>query len=209
MGIKRKNFFSKMKFNKNIKDIKSPSVSAEDDEKIIESIVFASREPIHIEYLLTKISKNDKNYLISLLDDLSSFYNQRGVNFIYNSNYCIFQTSPSLKDFLVDEFEETKDVSKAAKETLAIIAYHQPTTRAEVEEIRGISSSKGSIDVLLDCSWIEICGKKDSPGRPLMYRTTKKFLLDFNLGDLSQLPKIDDLKQEGLLSSHSEINSNN
>ena len=209
MNVKRKNFFSKIKFNKNIKGINSTSANAEDDEKIIESIVFASNEPIHIEYLLTKISKNDKTYLIGLLDKLSAFYNNRGVNFIYNSNYCIFQTSPILKNYLVDEFEETKDLSKAAKETLAIIAYHQPTTRAEVEEIRGISSSKGSIDVLLDCQWIEICGKKDVPGRPILYRTTKKFLLDFSLGDLSQLPKINDLKEEGLLSSYSEINSNN
>jgi segregation and condensation protein B len=200
----KKNFLSNLTFKSNIKNINRNSDHEFDDLNLIEAIVFASREPIHTDYLITKISKNNKDYLNNLLDQMKTRYQNNGVNFIYNDNYCVFKTSPSLKDALVDEFEETKELSRAAKETLAIIAYHQPTTRAEIEEIRGVSSSKGSLDILLECNWVEISGKKDIPGRPLLYRTTKKFLLDFNLADINELPNLSELKQEGLLSSYQE-----
>ena len=198
----KKNFLTKFGLKSNVRVLSNDSPMQFDDLQIIEAIVFASREPIHIEYLLTKISKSDKLYLNELLDKLRAHYNNRGVNFEYNENYCIFKTSPLIKDALTDEFEETRDLSRAAKETLAIIAYHQPTTRSEIEEIRGVSSSKGSLDVLLNYNWIEISGKKDVPGRPLVYKTTKKFLLDFNLGDISDLPNLHELKRDGLLSSY-------
>ncbi len=198
----KKNFLTKFGLKSNVRVLSSDTSMQFDDLQIIEAIVFASREPIHIEYLLTKISKSDKLYLIELLDKLRAHYSNRGVNFEYNENYCIFKTSPLIKDALTDEFEETRDLSRAAKETLAIIAYHQPTTRSEIEEIRGVSSSKGSLDVLLNYNWIEISGKKDVPGRPLVYKTTKKFLLDFNLGDIRDLPNLNELKREGLLSTY-------
>ena len=198
----KKNFLTKFGLKSNVRVLSNDTSLQFDDLQIIEAIVFASREPIHIEYLLTKISKSDKLYLNELLDKLRAHYNNRGVNFEYNENYCIFKTSPLIKDALSDEFEETRDLSRAAKETLAIIAYHQPTTRSEIEEIRGVSSSKGSLDVLLNYNWIEISGKKDVPGRPLVYKTTKKFLLDFNLGDISDLPNLNELKRDGLLSSY-------
>ncbi|RZO32278.1 MAG: SMC-Scp complex subunit ScpB [Hyphomicrobiales bacterium] len=198
----KKNFLTKFGRKSNVRVLSNDTSLQFDDLQIIEAIVFASREPIHIEYLLTKISKSDKLYLNELLDKLRAHYNNRGVNFEYNENYCIFKTSPLIKDALSDEFEETRDLSRAAKETLAIIAYHQPTTRSEIEEIRGVSSSKGSLDVLLNYNWIEISGKKDVPGRPLVYKTTKKFLLDFNLGDISDLPNLNELKRDGLLSSY-------
>ena len=198
----KKNFLTKFGLKSNVRVLSNDTSLQFDDLQIIEAIVFASREPIHIEYLLTKISKSDKLYLNELLDKLRAHYNNRGVNFEYNENYCIFKTSPLIKDALSDEFEETRDLSRAAKETLAIIAYHQPTTRSEIEEIRGVSSSKGSLDVLLNYNWIEISGKKDVPGRPLIYKTTKKFLLDFNLGDISDLPNLNELKRDGLLSSY-------
>ena len=198
----KKNFLTKFGLKSNVRVLSNDTSMQFDDLQIIEAIVFASREPIHIEYLLTKISKSDKLYLNELLDKLRAHYNNRGVNFEYNENYCIFKTSPLIKDALSDEFEETRDLSRAAKETLAIIAYHQPTTRSEIEEIRGVSSSKGSLDVLLNYNWIEISGKKDVPGRPLIYKTTKKFLLDFNLGDISDLPNLNELKRDGLLSSY-------
>ena len=198
----KKNFLTKFGLKSNVRVLNNDASLQFDDLQIIEAIVFASREPIHIEYLLTKISKSDKLYLKELLDKLRAHYNNRGVNFEYNENYCIFKTSPLIKDALSDEFEETRDLSRAAKETLAIIAYHQPTTRSEIEEIRGVSSSKGSLDVLLNYNWIEISGKKDVPGRPLVYKTTKKFLLDFNLGDISDLPNLNELKRDGLLSSY-------
>ena len=198
----KKNFLTKFGLKSNVRVLSNDSPMQFDDLQIIEAIVFASREPIHIEYLLTKISKSDKLYLNELLDKLRAHYNNRGVNFEYNENYCIFKTSPLIKDALTDEFEETRDLSRAAKETLAIIAYHQPTTRSEIEEIRGVSSSKGSLDVLLNYNWIEISGKKDVPGRPIVYKTTKKFLLDFNLGDISDLPNLNELKRDGLLSSY-------
>ena len=198
----KKNFLTKFGRKSNVRVLSNDTSLQFDDLQIIEAIVFASREPIHIEYLLTKISKSDKLYLNELLDKLRAHYNNRGVNFEYNENYCIFKTSPLIKDALSDEFEETRDLSRAAKETLAIIAYHQPTTRSEIEEIRGVSSSKGSLDVLLNYNWIEISGKKDVPGRPLVYKTTKKFILDFNLGDISDLPNLNELKRDGLLSSY-------
>ena len=163
----KKNFLTKLGLKSNVRVLNNDAAAEFDDLHIIEAIVFASREPIHIDYLLTKISKSDKSYLCELMDKLRAHYDNRGVNFEYNDNYCIFKTSPMIKAALVDEFEETRDLSRAAKETLAIIAYHQPTTRSEIEEIRGISSSKGSLDVLLGYNWIEISGKKDVPGRPL------------------------------------------
>ena len=200
----KKNFLTKLGLKSNVRVLNNDAAAEFDDLHIIEAIVFASREPIHIDYLLTKISKSDMSYLCELLDKLRAHYDNRGVNFEYNDNYCIFKTSPMIKSALVDEFEETRDLSKAAKETLAIIAYHQPTTRSEIEEIRGVSSSKGSLDVLLGNNWIEISGKKDVPGRPLVYRTTKKFLLDFNLSDINDLPNLSELRREGLLSGYED-----
>ena len=200
----KKNFLTKLGLKSNVRVLNNDAAAEFDDLHIIEAIVFASREPIHIDYLLTKISKSDMSYLCELMDKLRAHYDNRGVNFEYNDNYCIFQASPMIKAALVDEFEETRDLSKAAKETLAIIAYHQPTTRSEIEEIRGVSSSKGSLDVLLGYNWIEISGKKDVPGRPLVYKTTKKFLLDFNLSDINDLPKLSELRREGLLSGYED-----
>jgi len=200
----KKSFLTKLGLKSNVRVLNNDAKAEFDDLYIIEAIVFASREPIHIDYLLTKISKSDKSYLRELMDKLRAHYDNRGVNFEYNENYCIFKTSPMIKAALVDEFEETRDLSKAAKETLAIIAYHQPTTRSEIEEIRGVSSSKGSLDVLLGYNWIEISGKKDVPGRPLVYRTTKKFLLDFNLSDINDLPNLSELRREGLLSRYED-----
>jgi len=200
----KKNFLTKLGLKSNVRVLNNDAAVEFDDLHIIEAIVFASREPIHIDYLLTKISNSDKSYLCELMDKLRAHYDNRGVNFEYNDNYCIFKTSPMIKAALVDEFEETRDLSKAAKETLAIIAYHQPTTRSEIEEIRGVSSSKGSLDVLLGYNWIEISGKKDVPGRPLVYRTTKKFLLDFNLSDINDLPNLSELRREGLLSGYED-----
>ena len=200
----KKNFLTKLGLKSNVRVLNNDAAAEFDDLHIIEAIVFASREPIHIDYLLTKISKSDMSYLCELMDKLRAHYDNRGVNFEYNDNYCIFKTSPMIKSVLVDEFEETRDLSKAAKETLAIIAYHQPTTRSEIEEIRGVSSSKGSLDVLLGNNWIQISGKKDVPGRPLVYRTTKKFLLDFNLSDINDLPNLSELRREGLLSGYED-----
>ena len=200
----KKNFLKKLGLKSNVRVLNNDAAAEFDDLHIIEAIVFASREPIHIDYLLTKISKSDKSYLCELMDKLRAYYDNRGVNFEYNDNYCVFKTSPMIKAALVDEFEETRDLSKAAKETLAIIAYHQPTTRSEIEEIRGVSSSKGSLDVLLGYNWIEISGKKDVPGRPLVYKTTKKFLLDFNLSDINDLPNLSELRREGLLSAYED-----
>ena len=197
----KKSFLNRLGIKPNVKLVNEKSLSEFDDKNIVEAIVFASRDPVHIDYLITKVSKSDKSYLNNILSLLKEDYKTRGVIFEYNENYCLFKTSPLLKEALSDEYQETRDLSRAAKETLAIIAYHQPTTRSEIEEIRGISSSKGSLDILLDYHWIEIAGKKDIPGRPILYKTTKKFLLDFNLSDINDLPNLSELKREGLLSS--------
>ena len=110
-----------------------------------------------------------------------------------------FVTASDLTYLMEFKINKNKELSNAAKETLAIIAYHQPSTRAEIEEIRGVSISSGSLDSLLELNWIKIAGKKQSPGRPILYKTTDKFLIDFSLDDIKHLPNLDDLKRDGLL----------
>ena len=132
------------------------------------------------------------------LEALRGVYANRGVNLVRVAHRWTFRTAPDLGGLLSREKTEQKKLSRAALETLAIIAYHQPTTRAEIEDIRGVAISKGTIDVLLETGWIRLRGRRKAPGRPVTYGTTDAFLLQFGLETLSDLPGLDELKGAGL-----------
>ena len=168
-------------------------------ERQIEAILFAASEPLDIETIEKRLQTNSN--IKKNLEKIRKTYKNRGINLICIKNKWSFRTAEDLSKLMSFQKSTQKKLSKSTIETLAIIVYHQPVTRSEIEEIRGISSSKGSLDILLDYNWIEIAGKKDIPGRPILYRTTKKFLLDFNLSDINELPNLSELKREGLLSS--------
>ncbi|MFQ3361006.1 MAG: SMC-Scp complex subunit ScpB [Alphaproteobacteria bacterium] len=202
----KKKLLSKVKFNKINKHDFNDNLNKnknydqiDNDIRIIEALVFSCNEPLSHEYLLSMISGNDYDYLFKVFEKIKLDYNNKGINFIYNNNYCLFVTASDLSYLMEFKINESKELSNAAKETLAIIAYHQPSTRAEIEEIRGVSISKGSLDALLELNWIKIAGKKQSPGRPILYKTTDKFLIDFGLDEIKHLPNLDDLKRDGLL----------
>ena len=141
------------------------------------------------------------NLIKVILEKLRSFYTGRGIELRNISNKWFFRTSPDLGEYLKIEKIVPKKLSRAATETLAIIAYHQPITRAEIEEIRGVMISRGTVDLLLEEGWIRPRGRKKVPGRPLTWGTTNEFLDHFGLESLSDLPGIDELKAAGLLDS--------
>ena len=211
--ILRKKILSKINFNKINKSKFSNNRKENDynitdnDIRIVEALVFASSEPLRHEYLLSIILSEDKKYLFEIFKHIESSYKHKGINFSYNDNYCFFKTANDLKYLMEFHIDQNKELSNAAKETLSIIAYHQPCTRAEIEEIRGVSVSKGSLDALLELNWIKISGKKQAPGRPILYKTTDNFLIDFGLDEINDLPNLDDLKRDGLLTSL--VNDNN
>lgn len=177
--------------------ISAESGSEDQDLRLLEALLFAAVEPIDIETLRERMpEKTDVN---SLLAQLSRNYQARGVNLVRVGGGWRFQTAPDLERHLVDIRPVPRKLSKAALETLAIIAYHQPVTRAEVEDIRGVSVSKGTLDVLMELNWVRLRGRRRTPGRPLTYGTTDQFLAHFNLTDISDLPGQKDLKAAGLL----------
>ena len=170
-----------------------------DDKKIIEAFLFAADEPLDIETLQSKVSKNQN--VTSILDELQSEYKNRGSNLLKLANKWSFRTSVDLADKLREEVTSQKKLSKAAIETLSIIAYHQPVTRSEIEEIRGVSFSTGTMEVLFELGWVKPAGRKDIPGKPLAYGTTEVFLSHFNLNSLEDLPNSDELMAAGLIDS--------
>ena len=133
-----------------------------------------------------------------VLDQLRADYAQRGVNLARAGHKWFFRTAPDLAYVLAREEVEQKKLSRAAMETLAIIAYHQPTTRAEIEELRGVAISKGTIDVLLETGWVRLRGRRKAPGRPITYGTTDQFLMHFGLEQIGDLPGLEELKRDGL-----------
>ena len=168
-------------------------------EKEIEAIIFAAAEPLDLETIKEKISKKtdvDKT-LIKLQDE----YSQRGINLVCISNKWSFRTSASLANLMSQEKTVEKKLSKAAIETLSIIVYHQPVTRAEIEEIRGVAFGTNTLEILMELNWVKPGGRKDVPGRPIQYVTTPDFLSHFNLQKLSDLPTVDELGAAGLIDS--------
>ena len=169
------------------------------EEKEIEGIVFAAAEPLDIETIENKISK--KTDVEKILLKLQAEYSNRGINLVCISKKWSFRTSPNLSNLMTQEKTVEKKLSKAAIETLAIIVYHQPVTRAEIEEIRGVAFGTNTLEILMELNWVKPGGRKNVPGRPIQYVTTDDFLSHFNLQKLSDLPTVDELGAAGLIDS--------
>ena len=165
-------------------------------ERIVEAMLFASAEPLDEAEMLRRIE--DGVDLERVLERLRAHYAGRGVNLTRVGKKWFFRTAADLNWILAREQVEEKKLSRAALETLAIIAYHQPATRAEIEEIRGVAISKGTLDTLLETGWIRLRGRRKAPGRPITYGTTDAFLMHFGLEQIGDLPGLDELKAAGL-----------
>ena len=170
-----------------------------EEEKEIEAILFAAEEPLDEESIRVKITKG-KNLLKSLTK-LQKHYSKRGINLVCISNKWSFRTSDKLSDLMSQQKSVQKKLSRAAIETLSIIVYHQPVTRSEIEEIRGVAFGTNTLDILMELNWVKPQGRKNIPGRPLQYVTTDDFLSHFNLQKLSDLPTVDELSSAGLIDS--------
>ena len=165
--------------------------------RLLEALLFAASEPIDVATLRDRMPKDTD--VGALLARLQGDYSGRGINLVNVAGRWRFQTAPDLADNLVDVREAPRKLSKAALETLAIVAYHQPVTRTEIEDVRGVAVSKGTLDVLMELGWIRLRGRRRTPGRPVTYGTTEGFLAHFNLEQISDLPGREDLKAAGLL----------
>jgi segregation and condensation protein B len=164
--------------------------------RAVEATIFASAEPLSIEEIQGHSGEGDVE---DALRTLAEIYTGRGIELVERGGRWHFQTAPDLAHLLRRTREEPRRLSRAATETLAIIAYHEPVSRAEIEAIRGVQISKGTLDVLMDAGWVRPAGRREGPGRPLLYATTHEFLTHFGLGSRRDLPGIDYLKAAGLL----------
>jgi len=168
-------------------------------EREVEAILFAAAEPLDIESIESKISK--KTNVLKVLQKLQQIYSKRGINLICISKKWSFRTAQNLSKLMSQQKSVEKKLSQAAIETLAIIVYHQPVTRAEIEEIRGVAFGTNTLEILMEQNWVRPHGRKDVPGRPIQYITTDDFLSHFNLHKLSDLPTVDELGSAGLIDS--------
>jgi segregation and condensation protein B len=175
-----------------------PSVLSE-GEREVEAILFAAAEPLDIESIEARISK--KTNVLKILEKLQQTYSKRGINLVYISKKWSFRTAQNLSKLMSQQKSVEKKLSQAAIETLAIIVYHQPVTRAEIEEIRGVAFGTNTLEILMEQNWVKPHGRKDVPGRPIQYVTTDEFLSHFNLQKLSELPTVDELGSAGLIDS--------
>jgi segregation and condensation protein B len=165
--------------------------------RMLEALLFAAAEPLSEESLADRLPKGAD--VATLLEQLAARYEKRGVNLVRVASKWSFRTAPDLAFLLRREVAETRKLSRAAIETLAIVAYHQPVTRAEIEQVRGVTVSKGTLDVLLEVGWIRPRGRRRVPGRPLTFGTTELFLGQFGLDALSDLPGVEELRSAGFL----------
>ena len=168
--------------------------------RIVEAILFATAEPVDVAHLKGFLPEGTD--VGGLLADLQANYANRGVNLVEVAGKWLFRTSDDLSYLLRREKVEERKLSKAAMETLAIIAYHQPVTRAEIEDIRGVAISKGTLDQLLEIGWVRMRGRRKTPGRPVTYGTTDQFLSHFGLNEVGDLPGLQELKGAGLLDAN-------
>ena len=178
--------------------VKFPS-KLTDLEKEIEAVIFAAAEPLDVDTIESKITK--KGSVVKSLDKLKQEYSLRGINLVCIKDKWSFRTSPNLSSIMSQEKTVEKKLSRAAVETLAIIVYHQPVTRAEIEEIRGVAFGTNTLEILMELNWVKPQGRKDVPGKPIQYATTDDFLSHFNLQKLSDLPTVDELGAAGLIDS--------
>jgi len=179
-----------------LKILKFPSNIAQ-LERQVEAILFAAEEPLDIESIQEKIKT--KTDISKILSSLEKQYKNRGINLVCIAKRWSFRTASNLSKFMNIQTFTKKKLSKAAIETLAIIVYHQPVTRSEIEEIRGVSFATGTLEILLELNWVRPSGRKDIPGKPIQYVTTDDFLSHFNLQKLSDLPNIEELTSAGLI----------
>jgi segregation and condensation protein B len=174
-----------------------PMVDHSQNLRIVEAMLFAAAEPISIdafkEFLPADVD------VVDVLEDLTENYRNRGVNIVNVAGKYQLRTAADMGAILRRDKTEQKRLTKAALETLAIIAYHQPTTRAEIEDVRGVAISKGTLDNLLEIGWVRMRGRRKTPGRPVTYGTTESFLSHFSLNELTDLPGLQELKAAGLL----------
>ena len=187
-----------MKKEKKINIINFPSKLI-DGEREVEAIIFAAAEPLDVDTIESKVSK--KFDVEKILKKIQSTYSSRGINLVCISNKWSFRTAKNLSNLMSKEKTIEKKLSKAAIETLAIIVYHQPVTRAEIEEIRGVAFGTNTLEILMELNWVKPKGRKDVPGKPIQYGTTDDFLSHFNLQKLSDLPTVDELGSAGLIDS--------
>jgi segregation and condensation protein B len=179
------------------KNVVSFPLKLNESEREVEAIIFAAAEPLDIDTIESKITK--KIDIKKLLEKLQKEYSVRGINLVCISNKWSFRTSENLSNLMSQEKTVEKKLSKAAIETLSIIVYHQPVTRAEIEEIRGVAFGTNTLEILMELNWVKPHGRKDVPGKPIQYATTDDFLSHFNLQKLSDLPTVDELGSAGLI----------
>ena len=165
--------------------------------RMIEALIFASAEPVSKKALEARLPEGTD--ISGALEHLMEIYAKRGVNLIEHSGHFVFRTASDLSFLLNRDSETRKKLSRAALEVMAIIAYHQPVTRAEIEEVRGVDTSKGTLDILMESGWVKMRGRRRTPGRPVTYGTTLEFLTHFGLEALNDLPGLEELKGAGLL----------
>jgi segregation and condensation protein B len=187
-----------MNKKKNLNILKFPTNIVE-AERQVEAILFAAEEPLDLESIQTRLKA--KANVLKILKSLENQYKNRGINLICIANKWSFRTPSNLSKLMNLETSTQKKLSKAAIETLAIIVYHQPVTRSEIEEIRGVSFATGTLEKLLELNWVRPSGRKNVPGKPIQYVTTDEFLSHFNLQKLSDLPNVEELTSAGLIDS--------
>ena len=181
---------------KNSKIIQFPK-NLTDSERRIEAILFAAEEPLDIESIQMQLkSKTDINKALASLEEQ---YKNRGINLVCISKKWSFRTATNLSGLMKNQTSDQKKLSKATIETLSIVAYHQPVTRSEIEEIRGVAFGTGTLEILLELNWVRPAGRKNVPGKPIQYVTTDDFLSHFNLQKLSDLPNVEELTSAGLI----------
>lgn len=168
-----------------------------DDVRAVEAALFAAEEALTLNDISQAVGEDID--VRAALDELTDHYAGRGIGLVERGKRWHFETAPDLAYVLRREREEPRKLSRAATETLAIIAYHEPVSRAEIESIRGVQISKGTLDVLMEAGWVRPAGRRETPGRPLIYATTPVFLSHFGLETRRDLPGLDDLKAAGLL----------
>jgi segregation and condensation protein B len=165
--------------------------------RMVEALLFAAAEPVEETELAARLPEGAP--LSVLLGTLQAHYDGRGIQLVKRGRRWLFETAPDLAFLLRKDVDETRKLSRAAVETLAIVAYHQPVSRTEIEDIRGVSLSKGTLDVLIEAGWVRPVGRRQTPGRPVVYGTTQDFLAHFGLETIKDLPGLEDLRAAGLL----------
>ena len=187
-----------MNKKKDLKIINFPANISE-SERQVEAILFSAEEPLDIETIQSRMKT--KGNVTRILESIQNQYKTRGINLVCIANKWSFRTALNLSKLMEVQHSSQKKLSKAAIETLAIIVYHQPVTRSEIEEIRGVSFATGTLEILLELNWVRPSGRKNVPGKPIQYITTEDFLSHFNLQKLSDLPNVEELTSAGLIDS--------